>query len=78
MKRPKKIDWNDRATALIKREMKQNGVSYSDLVERLAKLGVATNRLALTNKINRGVFVTAFFLQALEAINVSNLRLKGD
>jgi hypothetical protein len=78
MKRLKKIDWNDRATALLKREMKENGVTYSDLAERLAKVGVTTNRVTLINKINRGVFVTVFFLQALEAIGVSTLRLKGD
>jgi hypothetical protein len=72
MRRPSKVDWNERATALIKREMKETGVSYTELAERLG-----SSRVTITNKVNRGVFVTAWFLQAMDAMKVKTLRLDG-
>jgi ribosome-binding protein aMBF1 (putative translation factor) len=70
MKRTKTVDLNERATALIRREMAKRGVSYSELAERLG-----SNRKAVTTKIARGNFVTPWFLAALDALGVKSLRL---
>jgi hypothetical protein len=70
MGRPKKIDWKGRAAVLLKREMEEREISYSELAERLG-----SNRVGVTNKINRGAFGTVFLLQCLEAMDVKVLRL---
>jgi hypothetical protein len=67
------IGWNARAAALLQREMAAKGVSYSELAERLG-----SNRVAVTTKINRGVFLTRWFLQALDALGVDSLSLSAD
>jgi hypothetical protein len=67
------IDWNARCTAIVKRGMELRGVTYIDLAEKLG-----SNRAAVTNKINRGVFVTSWFLAALQAMQVKTLRLSDD
>jgi hypothetical protein len=73
MKRPKKktVDWNACAAAVIRREMEARSVSYTDLAERLG-----SNRKAVTTKIARGIFITPWFLKALDALGVETLRLK--
>jgi hypothetical protein len=71
MMRPKPNDWNARAAALIRREMKKRGVSYSELADRLG-----SNRKAVTTKIARGNFITPWFLEALDALGVSTIDLR--
>jgi hypothetical protein len=66
------IDWNARCTAIFKRELEQRGVTYINLAGRLG-----TNREAVTTKIGRGVFLTRWFLEALDALGVEMLRLSG-
>jgi hypothetical protein len=66
------IEWRARATALLKREMRARGVTYAELEERLG-----SNRVAVTTKIQRGVFVASWFLRTLDALGVKTLRL-GD
>ena len=50
-------------------------LSYRELGEKLGALGVAENKRNLSNKISRGGFTAAFFLQRLAAIGCSTLRL---
>jgi hypothetical protein len=63
------------AKKLLKGELKQQGITYAGLVEKLAMVGVTENGRNLNNKISRGGFRAAFFLQWLGAIGVSSLRL---
>jgi hypothetical protein len=50
-------------------------VTYAQLAERLAGIGVVENERNLNNKISRGGFTAAFLLQCLEAIGAPSLRL---
>jgi 3-mercaptopyruvate sulfurtransferase SseA len=67
--------WEDQASNLLKAELKRRGVSYAQLVERLAALGIAEDEKNVRNKLSRGKFTAAYLLQCLEAIGVQSLRL---
>jgi hypothetical protein len=56
--------------------MVKKGVTYDDLVARLAKIGVEETSENLRNKVARGKFMAAFMLQCLRAIGVEILRLE--
>ena len=70
-----KVDWNDRAANLLKSELKRHGVTYAELVGKLAKIGIAEKEVNVRNKLSRGSFTAAYFLQCLEAVGVKELRL---
>ncbi len=53
--------------AILKAELKRRGLTYADLVERLAQQGVAETEANLRNKISRGAFTATFFMQCLIA-----------
>ena len=63
------------AKAILKAELKRRGMTYGDLVERLAVHGVAESEANLRNKISRGSFTAAFFLQCLLAIGCEHVQI---
>jgi hypothetical protein len=71
-----KTDWEARAANLLKAELKRRGVTYAQLVERLAAIGVDEKEVNIRNKLSRGKFTAAFMLQCLGAIGCTNLRLE--
>lgn len=64
------------AKNLLKGELKRRGVTYAQLAEKLAGIGVIENERNLNNKIARGGFSAAFLLQCLAAIGASTLHLQ--
>ena len=68
-------EWEARVKAMLKAELKRKGVTYAQLVERLAAIGVVDSEPNIRNKLARGKFTAVFFLQCLEAIGTSSLRL---
>lgn len=64
-----------RVKNILKAELKRKGVSYRHLAERLTDSGIPETERNLANKIARGTFTAAFFVQCLSAIGVSSLRL---
>jgi hypothetical protein len=73
---PATVEFETRAKNLLKGELKRRGVSYLQLTEKLAALGVHETERNLANKISRGGFSAAFFLQCLQAIGASSLQLQ--
>jgi hypothetical protein len=69
--------WEDRVKNLLKAELKRKGVTYAELVGKLADIGVMDSEPNVRNKISRGKFTAVFFLQCLEAIGASSLRLES-
>lgn len=67
--------WQTRVNGLLKAELKRRNVSYRDLVEKLAPLGVTETERNLANKISRGSYTAVFFVQCLVAIGCTSLRL---
>ena len=72
---PERTDWEEKAKGLLRAEMARKSVTYAQLVERLADIGVDENERNLRNKISRGKFTAGFLLQCLSALDVDQLRL---
>ena len=72
---PATVEYETRAKNLLKGELKRRGVTYAQLAEKLATVGVTENERNLNNKISRGGFSAAFMLQCLEAVGATSLRL---
>jgi len=70
-----KTDWEAKASNLLKSELKRKGVTYAQLVEKLAQIGVEEKEVNIRNKLARGKFMAAFLLQCLAAIGVQTVRL---
>ena len=68
-------EWEARVKAMLKAELKRRNVSYLQLVEKLAEIGVMDSEPNVRNKLSRGKFTAVFLIQCLEAIGASSLRL---
>jgi hypothetical protein len=71
----KEKEWEDRLKRLLKAELARKGITYAQLVGKLADIGVIDSEPNIRNKISRGKFTAVFLLQCLEAIGTSSLRL---
>ena len=67
--------WEDQAKGLLKSELKRRNLTYQQLTEKLAEIGVKEDEHNLRNKIARGKFTAAFMLACLQAIGATELRL---
>lgn len=67
-------EWEQRVSNLLKAELKRKGVTYGQLVERLARIGVDEKEANIKNKLSRGKFTAVFLVQCLDAIGVNELR----
>ena len=63
--------------AILKAELKRRGLTYGDLVERLAERGIVESEVNLRNKISRGAFTAAFFVQCLLAIGCEQVSIQN-
>ena len=72
---PDNAEWEARVKAMLKAELKRKGVTYAQLVERLAAIGVVDSEPNIRNKLARGKFTAVFLVQCLEAIGSTSLRL---
>ncbi|WP_375457619.1 DUF6471 domain-containing protein [uncultured Enterovirga sp.] len=67
--------WDSRVKGLLKAELKRKGVTYGQLVDKLAAVGVKETEPNIRNKLARGKFTAVFLIQCLRAIEVENLRI---
>ena len=72
---PERTDWEEKAKGLLRGEMARRGVTYAQLADRLAGIGVDENERNLRNKVSRGKFTAGFLLQCLTAIGVDTLHI---
>jgi hypothetical protein len=68
-------DWETKVKGLLKGELKRRGVTYAQLVEKLAAVGVVDSEPNIRNKLARGKFTAVFLVQCLESIGATSLRL---
>jgi hypothetical protein len=71
-------DWQALVKGLLKAELKRRNLSYAELVEKLAAIGVRDSERNISNKISRGSFTAVFFVQCMEAIGVKTIHLTED
>jgi len=69
-------EYEEKAKNLLKGELKRRGVTYAQLVEKLGAIGMQESERNLANKISRGGFTAAFFLQCLDSIGCHTLHLE--
>lgn len=69
-------EWEDRVKGMLKAELKRRGVTYAELVGKLADIGVMDSEPNIRNKISRGKFTAVFLVQCLTAIGVNSLQLE--
>jgi Domain of unknown function (DUF6471) len=68
-------EWEAKVKGMLKGELKRRNVSYAQLVEKLAAIGVVDSEPNIRNKLSRGKFTAVFLIQCLEAIGATSLRL---
>ena len=68
-------DWQARVKGVLKSELKRRNISYKELVDRLAAVGVTETESNIRTKISRGGFTAVFLFQVLTAIGAKELRL---
>lgn len=71
-------EWSKQATNIIKAELSRKGVTYDQLQEKMAVLGIEETANAINVKINRGTFSFVFFMQVMKAIGAKTLRLEDE
>jgi hypothetical protein len=71
-------NWNLLAKGLLKAEMAKRDFTFAQLTELLGRVGIRETPENVTNKVNRGRFSAAFFLQCLKAMNCKVLRLTDE
>lgn len=69
-------DWQARVKGILKAELKRRNVGYRELAERLGALGIHETERNIANKISRGGFTAAFFVQCLIAVGCHTVRLE--
>jgi Domain of unknown function (DUF6471) len=69
-------EWQERAKAILKSELKLKSVSYRELAKRLTDAGSPDSERNIANRISRGGFSAAFFLQCLSVIGCATVRIE--
>ena len=68
-------EWEELIKGMLKAELKRKGVTYAQLVGKLADIGVIDSEPNIRNKLARGKFTAVLLVQCLEVIGASSLRL---
>ena len=71
-------EWQDRVKGIVKAELKRRNVSYQQLSERMAEMGIHETEKNIRNKLSRGGFSATFFVQCPEAAGCQSVRLADD
>jgi len=69
------VDWYQLAGNVLRAELARQGISYRQLARLLAGIGVSETERAIANKMSRGSFSFAFFLQCMRALGRTDIRL---
>lgn len=67
--------WNKKATNILKSILTRKNIKYNELSLKLKELGVEETQGSISNKISRGTFSFAFFIQCMEALEIKEIRL---
>jgi Domain of unknown function (DUF6471) len=67
--------WVNLVKGILRAEMTRRGITYEQLAEKLAELGVKDTAVNIRNKVARGGFSAVFFVQCLRAIGCRAITL---
>lgn len=69
-------EWEARASAFLKAELKKANLTYAELVARMKRHGFKETEAGVTMKLKRGTFNATWFLAALVAIGLEAVKLE--
>jgi hypothetical protein len=67
------MHWENEARLLLKAEIVRRGITYERLAKRLQSIGVSETTRSIANKMSRGSFSFAFFLQCMTALGAESV-----
>lgn len=70
-------DWQGMVKGLLRAELARRSLSYADLADQLAAIGIKATEASIKNKVGRGTFSAVFFFQCMDAIGCRTVHL-GD
>ncbi len=68
-------EWAEDTKRLLRAEMTRRGLTYEELAEKLAAIGIRDTAVNLRNKVARGRFSATFLVQCLTGMGTRALRL---
>ena len=68
-------EWEKKVQTLLKVEMAKRSLTYKQVSEKLAEIGVVESEPNIRKKLSRGTFSAVFLIQCLEAIGCRSLQL---
>ena len=68
-------EWEQKVQTLLKVEILKRNLTYKQVSEKLAAIGVHESEPNIRNKLARGTFSAVFLVQCLEAIGCRSLQL---
>ncbi len=68
-------DWEKRVQTLLKVEILKRNLTYKQVSEKLAEMGIVESEPNIRNKLARGTFSAVFLIQCLTAIGAQEIRL---
>ncbi|WP_429253664.1 DUF6471 domain-containing protein [Paraburkholderia sp. GAS333] len=71
----RRMDWYQVARNVLRAELVRHGVSYRQLAVMLAGIGVIETERSIANKLSRGSFSFAFYLQCMKALGRTDFRV---
>ena len=69
-------EWGTKASRFLKAKLKQAGVGYKELAERLNAHGLDETETAIAGKLSRGAFSVTFFLACLTVLGITTLAIE--
>ena len=73
-----KAKWVALSQNILKAELRRKGIGYRELAEKLTAMGTPETDRNIANKISRGGFTAAFFLECLVAIGCHSVRITSE
>ena len=74
--KPSTVEYETKAKNLLRGQLRLKGITTAQLAEKLGAMGIQETERNLNNKISRGGFTAAFFIQCLIAIGAKNVTLE--
>jgi hypothetical protein len=68
-------EWGMKASRFLKGRLKQAGIGYKELAERLNVHGMEETETSITGKLARGTFAVSFFLACLAVLEMEGVQL---
>ncbi len=69
--------WGEKAKRILRAQMTLKGETAATLAGKLTAIGVKETEKNVANKVARGGFTAAFFLQCLSVLGVQTLHLES-